>query len=139
MRVKRLKTIVRIRKVGVEEAQREVAQCLQSETAAEARCTEWERTIWRETEAAVDMEAGDARVDSFVRWSGKARLQMTEANERLEQARAATATARARLAMAQAGLNVLERQYEQEVARETAEGEAKSLQQISEQARTRTR
>ncbi len=92
-----LASLARLRRQGVDEARRFLADCLDAEDAAGRRASAAEARIAEELRIANLLSASDSAVERFGAWLRQARAAATAARQ--EQARAAADTSRARAAL----------------------------------------
>ncbi len=100
-----LDTVLRIRRMALDDAGRTLAACLHTEDdarqAAEA-AEAAEAAIGAEGEMAADLSAGDGAVEAFARWLPVGRARVAAAQSREDTAVAETARARAGVTVARA-------------------------------------
>jgi flagellar export protein FliJ len=89
--------LLRLRRLAVDEARRDLAACLRADEEAETAERAAAFAIHREQAAAASLEAGDAAVEAFAAWLPVGRAALEQA--RLGRAAAEAATVRARLAL----------------------------------------
>ncbi len=90
-----LEALLRLRRIAVDEARRDLAECLRVESEAAAAVAAIEAAIEQETEVATSLAAGDAEVEAFAAWLRRIRPKQRAALEAETQAEAETARARA--------------------------------------------
>lgn len=95
-----LSTLLRVRRVALDEARRALADCLDAEAAAAEALTRAEAEILRERAAAASLDADDAAVEAFAGWLRLARGRAEQARLAHERVTAETARARAIVALA---------------------------------------
>jgi flagellar export protein FliJ len=127
-----LQAVLKLRELAVEEARRDVAACLELETAAGREAAAAEQAIGRETAAATDLSAGDAEVESFAAWLPHGRRRAREAHEKHEAAAMDTARARAVLAASRAGVEAVQKLIEKRRAEENAALARKAQAELDE-------
>lgn len=103
-----LETLLRLRRLAVDEARRDLAQCLRAEGEAARAVAAIEEAIGRETDAASDLATGGAEVEAFARWLRRIRPKQQAAQAAESAATADTARARALLAAARAAVRAAE-------------------------------
>jgi len=103
-----LKTLLRVRKNTLEEAQRAVADAYRVERAAAARADEAGNALTRELQVATNLNAGDEAVENFARWLPVGRRALSQAHTAHREAAADLDQARAVLALARAGVRAVE-------------------------------
>jgi flagellar biosynthesis chaperone FliJ len=97
-----LESVLRIRRMTVDDARRALAQSLRHEEVARHRAEAAEALIYREGEIAADLSVGDGAVEAYAAWlpTGRALLQVARAAH--EQCSSDVAIARAALTIARA-------------------------------------
>lgn len=103
-----LKTVLRLRRVTVDDAKRALGAVLRAEDAALARAAAAEALINEEAEAAADLAAGDDAVEAFATWLPVGRARAAAARAEHEQYRSEVAMARAGLTTAMAAAEAAE-------------------------------
>ena len=102
-----LETVLRIRRVTVDDAKRALAALLRAVDAAQAHADAAERLILAEGELAVDTE-GDGAVEAFAAWLPVGRAAAAAARAAHERLQADVARARAALTAARAAAEAAE-------------------------------
>ena len=97
-----LATVLRIRRVTVDEARRHLSAMLHAEEQAERRAAGAEAAIGAEGEVAADLLAGDRAVEAYAAWLPVGRAQAAQARADCDRARSEVARARAALTVARA-------------------------------------
>jgi flagellar export protein FliJ len=97
-----LDTVLRIRRVTVDDAKRDLAALLRAEEAAQTKAEATEALIAQEAAAATDLRAGDDAVESYAAWLPVGRANAAAARAAHEDACAAVSQARAALTVARA-------------------------------------
>ena len=97
-----LATVLRIRRITVDDARRQLAAAIQAETQAESAVLNAEAAIGLEGDAAADLTAGDGAVEAYAAWLPVGRAQVAEAQAAADRARSEVAIARAALTVARA-------------------------------------
>ena len=97
-----LATVLRLRRVTVDDAKRALAAVLRAEEAAQVKAEAAERCIDAEAAVASDLASGDDAVDAFAAWLPVGRSQAAAARVEHEQLRSEVAMARAGLTAARA-------------------------------------
>ena len=120
-----VEALLRLRRLTVDEARRDLAACLDEEIAAQAKARAVADEIMRETAAACRLEATDQAVESFAAWLHRMRPAAQAADAALETAVMHTSEARAVLAAARAAAEAAE----QLLARQHADQQAAAAQQ----------
>jgi len=128
-----LDTLLRLRRMGVDQARRGLADCLREEEAAAAAVRQMEADVARETEHATMLTGGDAVVEDFALWLRRIRILQTAALTALATAEAHTHEARAVLAAGRAAVRAVESLLERRAA-EQAAGEARAMQVALDEA-----
>ncbi len=100
-----LESLIRVRRIALDETRRTLAQCLEAEETAARTRAEAESEIVRERQAAENIGAGDAAVEAYAAW-------LPGARERLLRAVAAQERMAADIARARAALTVARGSYE---------------------------
>lgn len=103
-----LATLIRVRKLACDEAQRKLIDSLASEDRAEQMSHRVERTIAQETRAATDVHGSDAMVEAFAAWLPAARQQLAHARQVLMDRQAETMRSRAELTACRTALETVE-------------------------------
>jgi flagellar export protein FliJ len=133
-----LAAVLRLRRLAMEDATRDFAECLRSEAEAAQAVAAVEAAITSETEVASSLEAGDAVVEAFGAWLKRARKDLRAAQAVYEQSENETARARAAVAVARASLKATENLIaEREAAAdlEEARQEQRELDEIGRKSR----
>jgi len=128
-----LAAVLRLRRLAMEDASRDFAECLRSEGETRQAVAAVEAAIERETDIASSLEAGDAVVEAFGAWLKRARKDLRAAQSRHEQSESETARARAALAVARSALKATEHliaEHEAAAALEAARQEQRELDEI---------
>jgi hypothetical protein len=97
-----LESVLRIRRMAIDDARRALARNLQEEEIARRRAEAAEALIYREGEIAADLSVGDGAVEAYAAWlpTGRALLQVARIAH--EQCSSDVAIARATLTIARA-------------------------------------
>jgi len=103
-----LHQVVRLRRVVLDEAIQDFAECLRKETEAGQTLRTIEAAIAREVDKAGDLDGSDAMVEAFGTWFRRARDDLQTATTGFEQAQADTARARAVMSAARSALEAAE-------------------------------
>jgi len=127
-----LAAVLRLRRLAMEEASRDFAECLRSEAQAGQAVAAVEAAIERETEIASSLEVGDAVVEAFGAWLKRARKDLRGAQALREQSESETARARAALAVARAALKATEHLIAEQVAAAAAEAARKEQHNLDD-------
>jgi hypothetical protein len=97
-----LESVLRIRRMTVDDARRALTQSLQDEEAARRRAEAAETLIYREGEIAADLSVGDGAVEAYAAWLPTGRALAQAARTAHEQSCSDVAIARAALTIARA-------------------------------------
>ena len=130
-----LESLLRLRRLAVDEARRGLADCLRAESQAAEALAALEAAIERETDVAADLSAGDAEVEAFAAWLRRMRPKQQAAEA---QAEAATAQGRAILAAARAAVSAVEDMLAEHTAERKAEAQRQAQHEIDEAAQRRS-
>lgn len=103
-----LVTLIKVRKLACDEAQRKLVEALALEDRAEQTSHRVERTIAQETQAATDVNGSDAMVEAFAAWLPGARQQLAAARQLLLDRQAETMRSRAELTACRTALETVE-------------------------------
>ncbi len=112
--------VVRLRRMGLDEASREFAECLRREAEAQRAASTVEAAIVRETDAATSLAADDAVVEAFGIWLKRARNDLRAAQTAQENAEIETTRARAVLQAARAAVKAAEQMLAEKQASQQA-------------------
>lgn len=118
-----LTTLIRVRRLACEDAQRSLVAALSEESRAEAAVHAMETIIARETAAASDPDGSDAVVEAFAAWLPGARSKLETARQAHTGLQAETARVRAALTACRTALESVEtlQQQRQDAARHARE------------------
>lgn len=118
-----LATLIRVRRLACDDAQRQLVSALAAEARAQQLAHKVERAIARETEAASDTDSSDAMVEAFGAWLPGARRELEDARRALVSTQAEAMRARAELTASRTALESVEALQKQrhEAARQAAE------------------
>lgn len=103
-----LATLIKVRKLACDEAQRNLVEALTLEDRAEQLSHRVERTIAQEMQAATDVNGSDAMVEAFAAWLPGARQQLASARQALLDRQAETMRNRAELTACRTALEIVE-------------------------------
>ncbi len=103
-----LEQVLRMRRMVLDEAVQNFAECLRKEAEAAGAVRAIEAAIAREAERAGDLDGGDALVEAFGTWFRKARDDLEAAMTVYEEAEADTVRARAVISAARSALEATE-------------------------------
>lgn len=129
-----LEALLRLRRMTVDKARRDLADCLRIEAEAEKLLADIESAIARETAVATDLASGDAEVEAFAAWLRGVRPRQRAAREAETMASADTAEARTVLAMARAAERAVEEVLARHELAEHAAAEHQGQHEIDEAA-----
>jgi len=130
-----LEALLRLRRVAVDKARHDLADCLRAESEARANVMVITASIEREAEVATDLSSGDAEVEAFAAWLRRIRPTQRAAEAAADEATAETAEARAALAMARAAVRVVEEMESHHADAARAEAERAAQRELDEAAR----
>lgn len=103
-----LMTLIKVRKLACDEAQRKLVESLALEDRAEQMSHRVERTIAQEMQTATDVNGSDAMVEAFAAWLPGARQQLAIARQALLDRQAETMRSRAELSACRTALETVE-------------------------------
>ena len=103
-----LGTIIRLRRLALDQASRHLMQSSQAETQAGDALAEAEAAIAREMDSATNLAGDDLAVEAFGRWLKQARENTRHASDAYQRAAAEARRARANVSAAQAALEAAE-------------------------------
>jgi hypothetical protein len=132
-----LAALVRVRRLGLDGATRELAECLRAEAEASQAVNAVQAAIGRETEAAENVGGDDADVEAFGRWLRRARQDLAAAERARDEAEAATALRRVAVRAERAALAMAEAALETRHAARRAEAQRREQAAIDEVAQRR--
>jgi flagellar export protein FliJ len=115
-----LQTLLRLRRMAVDQARRSLAECLRRETEASVRVKEIAEIIDRETDAVCQAGMDDRAVHDFAAWLKRVRTEERAATEALLTAEVQTQEARTVLAAGRAAVETVEALIEQRQAERRA-------------------
>lgn len=131
--------LLRVRKLALEGAQRDLASCLRAEAAAEERERRARHAVAQEAAAAARLAADDTQVEAFAAWLPVGRQAVAEAEEDAGRVRAETACARAALSAARSAARAAEELLAQRAAERASEDARKAQAEIDGLPRRRFR
>jgi len=102
MKRRALQTVLRLRRLAVDAAKRELADRLADESEAAALEEAAEAAIRLEAEVATSLYADDSAVEAFAAWLPRGRAALDQARRRREEAELSVTRARAALRIARA-------------------------------------
>jgi flagellar export protein FliJ len=130
-----LESLLRLRRIAVDKARHDLADCLRAESEVQARVAAIAASIEHEAEVATDLSTGDAEVEAFAAWLRRIRPTQRAAEAAAEQAAAEAAEARAALAMARAAVRAVEEIQSHHADAARAEAERAAQRELDEAAR----
>jgi flagellar protein FliJ len=133
-----LESLLRLRRLTVDQVRRDLAECLRVEAEAEQAVIAIEAEIERETAAATDLAVGDGDVEAFASWLRRMRPCQRAAEAAEAAAVAETTEARTVLAMARAAARAVEEVLARHQEAEQAAAEHQAQKEIDEAAQVRT-
>ena len=128
-----LRTMLRIRKATLDEAQKAVADAYATERDACARADAAAAALEHEMKAATSLVGGDEAVETFARWLPIGRRTLAQARDAQRTATAGLDRARVLLGLARAAVTAVESLIEQRQAEERLE-EARKEQLLLDEA-----
>ena len=129
-----LATVLRIRRVTVDEARRHLAAALDAEEVAHANADAAEAAIGAEGEIAADLMADDSAVEAYAAWLPVGRARADAARAACERARSDVATARAAVTVARAAAESADKLLERRQAVIAMEGARRAQADMDEVA-----
>ena len=129
-----LASLLRLRRLTADQARRELAECLHTESEAKQAIAAIDAQIARETKVATSLAGGDAEVEAFAAWLRRIRPSQHGARVAEAAAVAQTTEARAVLAMARAAVQAVEELLTQRAAEERMNAEHHAQREIDEVA-----
>ena len=129
-----LDTVLRMRRVTVDDAKRELASLLRAEEVAHSKANALEALIGREGEVAADLAAGDDVVEAYAAWLPVGRANAAAARAASEQVRCEIAKARAALSAARAAAESAQKLLAKREAERSLEANRRSQAVIDEVA-----
>jgi flagellar export protein FliJ len=133
-----LESLLRLRRLAVDDARRGLSECLRAEGEAAQAVAAIEAAIEHETDVAASLSTGDAEVEAFAAWLRRIRPKQHAAHAAEAQAGAATAQGRAILAAARAAVSAVEDMLAEHAAERMAEGQRQDQREIDEAAQRRS-
>lgn len=125
MRMGTVLRLERLRQIAVEQASRQLADCIGAEAAARDAVRRQGAAMTEETRRITEVDAIDPAVEAFGAWLRRARRTLRDLSARAESAAAETARARAELSRARAALEAVGEARERLAAEMAAEEERK--------------
>jgi flagellar export protein FliJ len=132
-----LQTLLRLRRLAVDEARRGLAESLRQETEASERARTISAGIDRETDLICQAASDDRLVDHFAAWLRRARVEQDEAARALLAAETQSQEARAVLTAGRAAVEAAEALIERREAERVAEEERAEQKRLDEAGRGR--
>jgi flagellar export protein FliJ len=129
-----LEALLRLRRMTVDEARRDVAECLRIESEAVAAVAAIKASIAHETAAATSLAAGDAEVEAFGAWFRRIRPTQLAVLAAKDEAETAMVRARGVLGAARAAVRAAEKMLEMHAAAARAATEHRAQIEIDEAA-----
>jgi flagellar export protein FliJ len=129
-----LETLLRMRRLAVDEARRELGACLRAEGEAAQTVAAIEAAIRRETAVATSLATGDAEVEAFAAWLRRIRPRQRAALAAEEAAEAGAVQARAVLGAARAAVRATEQMLEKRAVAMEADAQRQAQREIDEVA-----
>jgi flagellar export protein FliJ len=133
-----LQTLLRLRRLAVDQARRGLADCLRSEADAGSAVREIAAAIDRETDTVCQSVGDDHMVDNFAAWLRRARVEQGNAVNALLTAETHTQEARAVLTVGRAAVETVEALIARREAERTAAAERQEQNVLDEAAHTTT-
>lgn len=133
-----LDTVLRIRRVTVDDAKRELAALLQAEDAAQADADAAEARIAQEGVAAADLAVGDDAVEAYATWLPVGRAQAAAARAAHDRVRCEVAMARAALTVARGAAEAAQQLLDTRAGERMREVERRSQAEMDEIAGRRS-
>ncbi len=130
-----LEALLRLRRMAVDKARHDLADCLRAESEAQARVADIAASIEHEAEVATDLSTGDAEVEAFAAWLRRIRPTQRAAEVAAQEATAEIAEARAALAMERAAVRAAEEMQLHHTDAARAEAERAAQRELDEAAR----
>ncbi len=127
-----LDTVLRMRRVTVDEAKRELAALIRAEEVAQSKADALEALIRQEGEAAADLAAGDEVVEAYAAWLPVGRANAAAARASNEQIRCEIAKARAALSAARAAAESAQQFLDKRAAEHSLDASRRSQAVIDE-------
>ena len=127
-----LATVMRIRKLAVDEAKRALAEALTLENTARQEAAAAEAQIGLEAEIAADLNTGDGAVEAFAAWLPVGRARAARARAAEEEAAVDVARARAGLSAARAAAEAADNLKERRDAEAAVEANRRSQATLDE-------
>jgi flagellar biosynthesis chaperone FliJ len=133
-----LDAVLRMRRVTVDDAKRELASLLRAEELAQSKADALEAVIGQEAAAAADLAAGDDIVEAYAAWLPVGRANLAAARAAHEQIRCEIAMARAALTVARAAAESAQQLLTKRAAERALDANRRSQAVIDEDALRRS-
>ena len=130
-----LPTVLKVRRMALDAAKRDLAASLRLEDAAEQEERAARSSIDEQAEAATRITADDGLVEAFAAWLPRGRARLLQAGQAAERARAETARLRAALSATHAAVRVVEQLIETQDAERAVVAGRKEQAELDEVAR----
>jgi hypothetical protein len=134
-----LSALLRVRRLALDEARRQLANCLSAEALAARSVVEAEAEIVRERETAASLDADDAAVEAFGAWLRGARSRSAQAAAAHDRVTAETTRARAIVAVARGSFEAAQTAFEQLAEDERKARERREQLSLDEAVQSRHR
>lgn len=132
MRDEPLRTLLRLRRLALDEARQTFAACLEQEGTEAGRVRRIERSIQEETDRASSLDGNDVTVETFARWLRRIRVEQEAAEWALREAETRTAEARVVLSASRQAVEAVETEIERRDALERQEGTRREQRMLDE-------
>ena len=133
-----LDAVLRMRRVTVDDAKRELGSLLRAEEVAQAKADRLEALIGQEGAAAADLAAGDEVVEAYAAWLPVGRANLAAARAANEQIRCEIAMARAALSVARAAAESAQQLLNKRAAEHALDANRRSQAVLDEDALRRS-
>jgi flagellar export protein FliJ len=133
-----LQTLLRLRRLTVDQARRGLAECLRHQAEADERVREIAASIDRETDTVSQLSADDAMVDNYAAWLRRTRVEQSVAANALCLAETRTQEARAVLTAGRSAVETVETMIQRQAAERAAEAGRQEQKALDEAARSRS-
>ncbi len=133
-----LDTVLRMRRITVDDAKRELASLLRAEELAQSNAGALEALIGQEAVAAADLAAGDEIVEAYAAWLPVGRAKLAAAQATSEQIRCEIAMARAALSVARAAAESAQQLLSKRATERALDANRRSQAAIDEDALRRS-
>lgn len=132
MRDEPLRTLLRLRRLTLDEARLTLAACLEQEGTEAGRVRRIERSIQEETDRASSLDGNDVTVETFARWLRRVRAEQEGAELAWREAETRTAEARVVLGASRQAVEAVETELERREAQERQEGTRREQRMLDE-------